>query len=79
MNDPVQTAESSLGKFSHDLRQPVNVISLIVMNIRSKIATTDGPVEREYLLGKLEKIDRKLQEIESLTAGLVREWRQGKG
>lgn len=75
MNDPIGTAESSLGKFSHDLRQPLNVISLIVMNIRSNITASDGSVDREYLLTKLEKIDRKLQEIESLIAGLASDWR----
>ena len=75
MNDPVGTTESALGKFSHDLRQSLNVISLIVMNIRSRITASDGSVDCEYLLAKLEKIDRKLQEIESLTIGLATDWR----
>jgi len=68
MNCVGSVAESCHHKFVHDLRQPVNVISLIVLNIISRITANEGPVETEYLLAKLEKIDRKLNEIENLAA-----------
>ena len=72
MNCVGSVTESCHHKFVHDLRQPVNVISLIVLNIISKITAAEGPVEVEYLLAKLDKIDRKLHEIENLVAAFER-------
>jgi len=72
MNDVGPISDSSHHKFAHDIRQPVNVISLIVLSIISRITAAEGPVEVEYLLAKLDKIDRKLHEIENLVAAFER-------
>ena len=48
------------GKRTHDLRQPLNVISLAVANLRARLASSLGPDDRAYLIEKLDRIEQQV-------------------
>lgn len=47
-------------KRSHDLRQPLNVISLAVANLRARLAPNLGEADRSYLNEKLDRIEQQV-------------------
>lgn len=53
-----------LSALRHDMRQPINVIAMTVANLRARAERDFAGMDPAYLLSKLEKIDRKLIELE---------------
>jgi len=47
-------------KQSHDLRQPLNVISLAVANLRARLAPNLSDADRSYLNEKLDRIEQQV-------------------
>lgn len=45
---------------SHDLRQPLNVISLSVANLRARLAPRLGAEDASYLNEKLDRIQQQV-------------------
>lgn len=45
----------------HQLRQPLNVIRLATANLRRRIEPSLGAEDREYLVRKLEQIEKQIQ------------------
>lgn len=44
----------------HDLRQPLNVISLAVANLRARLAPSLNDEDRAYLNDKLQRIEQQV-------------------
>lgn len=54
------TGSEDSGKRLHDLRQPLNVISLAVANLRARLAPSLNDEDRAYLNDKLQRIEQQV-------------------
>lgn len=59
-------------EFTHDLRQPLNVIALVAANMRGRLTPVLGENDARYLGSKLDRIEsqlaKALQLIDAMTA-----------
>lgn len=55
MNEPSNSARKS-----HDLRQPLNVISLAVANLRARLGSRLAAEDAAYLNEKLDRIEQQV-------------------
>lgn len=55
-----------LSGLRHDMRQPLNVIAMVAANIRSRASQDFASLDEAYLLTKLDRIDKKLIELEGM-------------
>lgn len=62
-----------LRRYLHDLKQPLNVMSLACGNIRDRIGSALGPDEAEYLDRKLARIEGQVQRAAEMIESKLRE------
>lgn len=54
------TEGSDPAKLTHDLRQPLNVVSLAVANLRARLGPRLGGEDAAYLSEKLDRIEQQV-------------------
>lgn len=54
------TAGGNSTSKTHDLRQPLNVISLAVANLRARLAPSLSAEDQDYLVQKLDRIEQQI-------------------
>jgi signal transduction histidine kinase len=62
----LQVSTKSLSELKHELRQPLNAISLCAANLRVRIEPHLDEAESEYARRKLETIDAEVQRLARL-------------
>lgn len=62
--------ESSATKVGHDLKQPINVISLVVDNIYERISPNLSKEDCEYLQAKVQKIHAQIERLSIMLENL---------
>lgn len=50
----------------HQLRQPLNIISLSCGNIKSRLKSPPGVLDSEYAVGKMARVENSIQEASIL-------------
>lgn len=55
----------------HQLRQPLNVIRLATANLRKRIEPSLGEEDQEYLVRKLEQIEKQIQRTIEIAEGML--------
>ena len=69
MTDGFDTSPS-VSKVEHDLKQPINVISLVVDNVYERLAPKLSKEDCEYLESKLNKIHAQIERLSKMMENL---------
>ena len=71
MDAPKDFSSGESDRNLHQLRQPLNVIRLATANLRKRVEPTLNDEDREYLIRKVEQIEKQIQRTIEIAEGML--------